>query len=416
MAMGSAGSSGRVPASPDHLDALDLLDPQLHALYDLGPVFRRMRREAPVWRQPAVDGRPGFRVLSRHADVQRLLRDTVSLTSVHGNMLGTLLRGGDAASEQMLVVTDGTWHAALRRVLAGGFGPRTLDAIATAITAATRQGLLRALDRGVCDFVADVAATVPLTAICELLGVPAADRPRVLSLTSEAMQGDIAEKSGLEARIAQNEILLYYSQLAAERRDSPGDDVISLLTSCEVEGRPLTEQEVLLNCYNLVIGGDETSRLAMAGGLLALSERPDQWEMLQGNPSLVDSAVEEILRWTAPAIHVARTARKSFSLHGQTIEAGEIVTLWIASANRDETVFAEPELFDVTRTPNRHLTFGYGQHFCLGAHLARLELRSMLTEMLRHVAVVVPAGPVEWLPSGFLNGISRLPLSMSPRR
>lgn len=389
---------------PAALDDLDLLDPQVHAAHDLTPLWRRLRAHDPVRRHDR------FWSVTRHADVLRVVRDPDTFTSLQGNMLRTLLRGHDPGAGKMIVVTDGPKHAGLRRLLTPGFGPRTLGPVTRSIAEATRDLLAALVRRGGGDFVAEVAAQVPLRAICDLLGVPEHDRLRVLELTGEAMLGETPATSDRAARIAQSEILLYYTRLAAERRTAPGDDVISLLVSGEAE---LTEEEVLLNCYNLIIGGDETARLAMAGGLLALATYEKEWARLRADPSLVETATEEILRWTTPAAHVGRMAVRDAEIGGRRIGEGEVVALWTASANRDEAVFDEPDRFDVGRRPNKHLTFGYGPHFCLGAQLARAEIRALLSELRRTVSAVEVTGPVTWLPSNFVNGVATLPVALS---
>jgi cytochrome P450 len=424
------------------IDDLDLLDPALHAANDLTPVWRWLRANDPVRRHER------FWSVTRHADVLRVVRDPEAFTSLQGNMLRTLLRGHDPGAGRMLVVTDGPRHTRLRRLLTPGFGPRTLGPVTRSITAATRELLGALVRRGGGDFVAEVAAQVPLRAICELLGVPERDRRRVLELTGDAMlgEGDTHEQGGASpgtradgggggtagpaggtdpgsrgaagggggtgsvtrrARIAQSEILLYYTRLAAERRTTPGDDIVSLLV-----GGGLTEEEVLLNCYNLIIGGDETARLAMAGGLLALATYGEQWARLRADPALIAPAVEEILRWTTPAAHVGRTAARDVELAGRKVAAGDVVALWTVSANRDETVFDAPDRFDVGRTPNRHLTFGYGPHFCLGAQLARAEIGALLAELRESVREITVTGPVTWLPSNFINGVRTLPITL----
>ncbi|WP_433442473.1 cytochrome P450 [Nonomuraea sp. CA-141351] len=393
----------RPAPDPAGIDELDLLDPRLHAAHDLTPVWRWLRANDPVRRHER------FWSVTRHEDVLRVVRDPATFTSLQGNMLRTLLRGHDPGAGKMLVVTDGPAHTRLRRLLTPGFGPRTLGPVTRSITAATRELLGALVRRGGGDFVTEVAAQVPLRAICELLGVPEQDRQRVLELTNEAMLGESdGGGTGVPARIAQSEILLYYTRLAAQRRAAPGDDVISLLVAGD-----LTEEEVLLNCYNLIIGGDETARLAMAGGVLALATYDEQWARLRADPELIGTAVEEILRWTTPAAHVGRAATRDAELAGRRIAAGDVLALWTASANRDEAVFDDPGRFDVGRSPNRHLTFGYGPHFCLGAQLARAEITALLAELRASVRAIEVTGPVTWLPSNFINGIGSLPVALT---
>ncbi|HEY3502274.1 MAG TPA: cytochrome P450 [Actinocatenispora sp.] len=396
------------PASGGGAPDVDLLDPAVHATRDLTEVWRWLRDHDPVRRYA------GCWAVTRHADVLRVARDTTHFTSLRGNMLDTLLRGHDAGAGRMLVVTDGPFHTGLRRLLADGFGPRTLGAVTGSIARAATDLVAGIVARGGGDLVAEVAAQIPLRAICELLGVPEADQPRVLELTNAAMLAAADDGIDLAARIARSEILLYYTHLAAGRRDVPGADVVSRLVTGTVDGRPLTDEEVLLNCYNLIIGGDETARLALAGGVLALAERPDAWARLRADADVVEPATEEVLRWTSPAAHVGRTVTAATELAGRTLVPGDVVTLWLVSANRDERVFAAPDAFDPGRRPNRHLTFGYGAHFCLGAQLARAEIRAVLTALRRTVAAVEVAGPVTRIPSTFITGVETLPVRLTP--
>ncbi len=405
------------PTDAAAVAAIDLLDPELHASTDLSPLWRWLRAHEPVRWQDTEDGeRAGFWNVTRHADVLRVVRDPVTFTSAQGNMLGTLLRGGDPGAGRMLVVTDGPFHTALRRVLSAGFGPRFLGPVTRSIARATGELLAGLVARGGGDFVTEVAAQIPLGAICELLGVPEADRPRVLALTGAAMLTEPGARVDLEARIAQSEILVYYTRLAAERRDAPGSDIISLLVECTVDGRALTEEEILLNCYNLIIGGDETARLALAGGLLALADCPQQWDALRADPALVTPGTEEILRWTTPAAHVGRRVSTDTELGGRRLAAGDVVALWTVSANRDEQVFDGPDSFELGRRPNRHLTFGHGPHFCLGAQLARTEIQVLLARLRESVARIEVTGPVEWLASNFISGLRSLPVALTAAR
>ncbi|GAA2083649.1 cytochrome P450 [Streptomyces albiaxialis] len=404
---------GLAPVALEGLDDLNLLDLRLHATSDLGPVWRRLRDEAPVWWHPSRGGLPGFWVVTRYEDVVAVSKDNRHYTVARGNMLGTLLRGGDTAGGKMIAVSDGPWHAALRRLLISGFGPRALGVVAQTIETATRRVVTAALERGTCDFAREVAAQIPLTAICELLGVPEEDRASVLELTNAAMLTGGEDEPDIETRVARSRILGYYSRLAAERRDAPGGDLVSLLATSEVDGRPLTKEETLLNCYNLIVGGDETARLAMSGGVLALIDHPEQWKRLLADPAAVDPAVEEILRWTSPASHVGRTATAATELRGTRIEEGDIVTLWTPAANRDERAFDEPDTFDLARSPNRHVTFGHGAHFCIGAHLARTELRTLLHTLRTHATSIALTGPPRRIESNFITGISSLPVALS---
>ncbi|OKH99778.1 hypothetical protein A6A06_22130 [Streptomyces sp. CB02923] len=390
---------------------VNLLDPGNYAVDNQPRLWRRLQNECPVGWHEATLGVPGFWVLSRYADIMEVFKDTTTFSSARGNILGTLLAGGDPAGGQMLAVTDPPRHRDLRRILQGGFSARSMQRIADSVRAVSRRLVAEAVERGTCDFVADVAARIPLEAICELLAVPVADRPRMLELTSAALD---AGSTPMEAARAQSDIMNYYAKLVPERRANPQDDAVSMLAAGAIDGKPLSEVEVFLNCYNLIIGGDETTRFSGAGGLLALIEHPDQWRVLKERPDVIDSAVEEIVRWTSPALHIARVTTADTTLRGARVAAGDIVTLWIGAANRDEEVFDSPYTFNLARTPNKHMAYGFGPHFCLGGALARLEMKILFEEIREQVGSVSLAGEVEYSRSNFLTGVSRLPVAFTP--
>ncbi|KMS75299.1 cytochrome P450 [Streptomyces viridochromogenes] len=398
--------------APEELDTLNLADPRLHAESDLSAVWRHLREHRPVHWNPATDTAPGFWVVSRHADVTSVYRDSTRFTSEGGNVLETLLAGGDTAAGRMLAITDGAKHTGLRRLLMSAFSPRALEPIVESVRRTVTRLLEDALERGTCDFAADVAAGIPLGAICDLLGVPDRDRAYVLSLTSSALGSHEADSTAADAWIAKNEILLYFANLARDRRDSGHADVIALLAGSEVNGLPLDDDEIMLNCYSLILGGDETARLSMVGAALALLDHPDQWQALKRGDAGIDTAVEEILRWTTPALHSGRTATTDAEVGGHAVRAGEIVTVWNASANRDERIFDTPGELRLDRTPNKHVTFAYGPHFCLGAYLARAEIGAVLTGLRDLVAELEQTGPAKPVYSNFLSGLSALPLAL----
>ncbi|WP_037606582.1 cytochrome P450 [Streptacidiphilus rugosus] len=403
----------RPSLDPDTLDDVDLADPAVHAEHDLSALWRHLRTEEPVYRHPETGGRPGFWVLTRHADVAAVLRDSARFTSERGNVLDTLLTGGDSAAGKMLAVTDGEPHRDLRTVLLKSFTPRALAPVIESVRRSTRQLLEEALGRGDCDFAREVAANIPIAAICDLLGVPAKDRAYILALTSSALGSDHGLPTEADTWTAKNDILLYFAELAADRREKPLDDVVSLLVSDAFGDRPLTHDEVVFNCYSLLLGGDETTRLSMIGAIEALIEHPDQWAALRSGAVSVESATEEVLRWTTPALHSGRTATEDLLLEGEFVEEGDVVTVWTASANRDEAVFDRPEVFDLARSGNRHLSFAYGAHFCLGAYLARAEIGAVLEGVRAMASELSFAGPSSRVYSNFLSGLSQLPVSVS---
>ncbi|SES35227.1 cytochrome P450 [Streptomyces qinglanensis] len=408
--------SSLITPDPGAVDTLDLTDPRTHAEYDLTRVWQRLRKEQPFYKHRPVGGSEGFWVVSRYEDVSTLYRDTRRFTSEKGNVLTTLLLGGDSAAGMMAAVTDGPRHNDLRRILLKAFSPRALTGVVENIQAAARQLLLDAVAREECDFARDVAAHIPLNAICDLMAVPQADRPFVLECTEAALGSDGGAQSPAVAWQARNDILAYFEKLATERRRNPGTDAVSLLATGTLEGKPLTMDEIVVNCYSLILGGDETSRLSMTGAVAAFLEHPDQWRALLDGEVEISTAVEEVLRWTTPAIHFGRSALEDVPVgdQGQQIKAGDVVTLWNNSANMDEEVFANPGRFDLARTPNKHIAFGYGPHFCLGAYLGRAEIAAMLTALRDIVTTIEPNGEPRRVYSNLLSGMTSLPVVLRP--
>lgn len=395
---------------PDRMASVDLTSPAVHAEYDLSAVWRHLRCEHPLYWHPPMGGNPGFWVLTRHADVMNVFRDGQRFTSTSGNVLETLLAGGDSATGRMLAVTDGPRHLAVRRIITGALTPEVLDAMAERIEAHIRVLVQQALERDDRDFGRDVAAALPLATICDMLAVPDGDRPFIHRLGSSSVSSHQAEHTTTDAWTAKNELLAYFLELAEDRRLAPGQDLVSLLANATVRGRPLGDDEIVFNCYSLILGGDETTRLAMTGAVLALAEHPAQWRALQQGDVSIDSAVEEVLRWTNPSRHLGRTATEPVGIGGGRIEAGDIVTVWVASANVDEREFDRPEEFRLDRTPNRHLTFAYGPHFCLGARLGRIQLAATLRALRDLVASIEITGAPERVYSNFLGGVCNLPV------
>jgi len=392
----------------------DLTDRDLWEHGDPDAVFAQLRRQDPVYRNPSAEP---FWAVTRYADALAVYRDPATFSSARGMVLGVDPGQGDPASGRMLVVTDPPRHPKLRRIISGVFTPRMMSRLEDRVRATVHRLVERALSRGECEFVDDVAARLPVAIICEILGVPPADQDWMYHLTSTAFGcGDPRsgeEVSSRERAEAYGDIFEYYAELADERRRAPGPDLVSLLARGEIDRAPLTTEEVMLNCTNLIIGGNETTRHAAAGGLLALATRPDAWRQLRADTSAVPTLVEEVLRWTTPGMHAMRTSTVDTEIAGRRIRAGERVVVWNVSADRDESVFDEPERFDVLRAPNRHIAFGQGGHHCLGAALARTELTALFEELVKQVASVEPAGPVRRTRSCVLRGIRRLPVRLT---
>ncbi|RSS59630.1 cytochrome P450 [Streptomyces sp. WAC01280] len=398
------------------LDAVDLGDPGTFAddALDLDTYWRTLRDTAPVHWNPPADGRKGFWVLSRYDDIMAVYRDDVNFTSERGNVLVTLLGGGDAGAGRMLAVTDGHRHHELRKILHRVLSPRVLDEVARAVRVNTRQLIREAVASGGCDFAEEIASRIPMTTISNLLGVPEEDRDHLLAQTKAALSTDDDDIDEVDSEMARNEILMYFMDLVEERRAAPGDDVISMLIGSSIDGVPLSDEDVVLNCYSLIIGGDETSRLTMIDCVRTLAARPEEWQRLKQGEVAVDTAVDEVLRWASPTMHFGRSVVRETELHGVRLRPGEIVTLWHASGNRDERVFERPGAFDLGRTPNKHLAFGYGPHFCVGSYLAKVEIAELLTALRDFTTGFEQTAESLPIRSNFLTGFSTLPVRFHP--
>ncbi|MGV9883632.1 cytochrome P450 [Streptomyces sp. NPDC003006] len=404
------------------LDTVDLGDPNTFADHDLDDFWRTLRDTAPVYWNPPADGRRGFWVLSRYDDIMATYRDNVNFTSERGNVLVTLLGGGDAGAGRMLAVTDGHRHHELRKILQRVLSPRVLDEVARTVRTNTRELLREAVGSGGCDFAEQIASRIPMTTISNLLGVPEQDRDFLLAQTKTALSTDGAgvdedvdeDVDGVDSEMARNEILMYFMDIVEERRESPGDDVISMLIGSSIDGVPLSDEDIVLNCYSLIIGGDETSRLTMIDCVGTLADRPEQWRRLKHGEVGIDTAVDEVLRWASPTMHFGRSAIKETELHGVRLRPGEIVTLWHASGNRDERTFDRPGEFDLGRTPNKHMAFGYGPHFCVGSYLAKVEISELLMALRDFTTGFERTDEALRIRSNFLTGFSTMPVRFRP--
>ncbi|MEV0384945.1 cytochrome P450 [Nonomuraea sp. NPDC050643] len=385
------------------------MDPELYSHGDPFAQWRWLRANAPVHWQPPSD-LPGFWSLTRYDDVRTAYRDAETFSSAQGILLRPVEHGADPGGGRTLALTDPPRHRRLRALVDEWFAVRSIRALEPEMRDITRGVVDRALDLGSVDFVADVAARVPLYVICQMMGVPESDWEHLYELTSQAFgAGD-----PLTRRFAHLEILGYFETLQAAKAADPGDDLVSVLATADVDGERLSPDDVILNCDNLLVGGTENTRIAAAGGMLSFMERPDQWQALADDADLLPSAVEEVLRWTSTATHIMRTATRRVEIHGRSVEAGDKVVFWLPSANRDESVFDDPDVFDVRRQPNRHLALGFGEHFCLGSVLARVELRLLYGELLGRSVRVEPDGEPKLLDSIVVNGPERLPVVLKP--
>ena len=368
------------------------------------PAYARLRAEAPVARNAEV----GFWVLSKHAEVVAASTDPATFCSRRGILL--LEIGADYASPPTMMHTDPPEHTRYRALAQPGFAPSLIRSLEPVVRKRARA-LLDELEPGVArDVVAPVTVPFPLQIIAELLGIPDDEWPR-FHLWSEAVIPGATDLPDDERQALQAEMVTYLVGEAKVRREAPRDDLISVLAAAEVDGERLSDDELAMFLVQLLVAGNETSRNMLSGGLAALAERPDQWQALRDDRKRVVTAVEELLRWTTPVVYFMRTATRDVEMRGTRIGAGEPVVLLYASANRDRDEFGpSADELDVTRSPNRHMAFGFGPHFCIGAALARLEGRVLLDELLDRFARVESAGPVERSASPVIAGIRRAPL------
>jgi cytochrome P450 len=321
----------------------------------------------------------------------------------------------------MMIMTDPPRHGKIRSLINRRLTPRAVNEFEPHIRQITTEVIDAVIAKGECDFVVDIAGRLPTAVICDMMGIPREYWDIMFALGNQSIGTDDPEyqqgRSAAETGgAAEAQIFSYFSKWIDERRKNPGDDLISALIHGDVDGAKLTDLEVLFNCFLLIIGGQETTRNATSGGILALIENPAERAKLRNDPSLLTVAMEEFLRWTSPVTHIMRVAKKDGEVRGQKIRSGEKVVIWNASANRDEAMFPRPDVFDITRMPNDHLAFGHGEHFCIGANLARLELRVMIEEVTRRMPDLELAGPVERLRSNFVAGIKHMPVRFSASR
>jgi cholest-4-en-3-one 26-monooxygenase len=384
--------------------------------------FTYLRHNAPFYKHPEPQGGPGFWVVTRYDDVVAINRDGVNFSSEESRGGVVALDDVSAADRlsaegRMMLTMDAPDHTRYRSLVNRGFTPRMINALHAPIRAMVTDILDRALEKGECDFVTEVAAELPLQVIAQMLGVPPEDRHKLFSWSNRLIGSDDPEYavSREEARGAAMEMWMYANDLALRRRAEPRDDIVSTLLQADLNGDQLSEIDFDLFFLLLAVAGNETTRNALSHGIHALIEHPDQFRMLKDDPSLVPSATEEILRWASPVMYFRRNVMRDVEVNSHKFKAGDKVSIWYTSANRDESVFPDPFTFDIKRTPNEHVAFGGGgPHFCLGANLARMEMNSMFEELVRRVDSVEQIGEVKRLRSNFVNGLKHLPVRMHP--
>lgn len=402
--------------TPVDADLVDLADPRLFAHGEPHEVWQALRAHRPVRWQP-VDGRAGFWAVTRHADAERVLTDHAGFTSTRGVFLNVLGRD-EPARDLQFSASDPPRHGELRRPVQREMTARAVRRHAESLRADVARMLAPALDGGPVDFAA-LTSTLPMAILGPLFGIPAEDWARLARLVGMSVaEEDPAYQlpEGVEATLqrAHRELFAYLLNLVQAHRRRPRGDLVDVLASMTVGGRRLSPGAVVANCYSLLLGASAAIPHVPNAALLELS-RSGRYAEWARQPDLLGSGIEEAIRWAAPARHFLRCATRDTRLGDVTIAAGDAVVVWISSANRDERVFVDPHRFDVRRTPNRHLSFGDGHHYCIGAPLARLALRVFFSELFRRFASFEPAGEVEYVRSAWLAGIRRLPLIATPR-
>jgi cytochrome P450 len=385
--------------------------------------FARMRAEEPVAWVEESDG-SGFWAVTRHADVEMVSRDFGRFTASRG------IRIEDMAPDELearrtMMEFDPPEHARLRRLVQPGFTPRVVATYELAFRALAGHVLDAVLPFGEFDFVTEIARELPIRLLCRLLGVPESDAAKLVAWGDQMISNADPEYTPVvidkddteEYRLlpfrspAAIEVFRYAEEMAIERRAKPEDDIISTLLHSEPDGEPLTDLEFKNFFTLMMVAGNETTRHTISHGLIFLTDHPEQLEELRADPEgLSVSATEEILRASAVTMHFRRTATEDTELGGVTVRKGDRVVVWYPSANYDDEVFEEPFRFDIRRAPNDHLTFGAGRHVCLGASLARLEVRVVFEELLRRVDSIEIVGDPDRLRSNFINGIKHLPV------
>ena len=388
----------------------NLLDANTFAAGPPYAVFRTLRRDAPVfWHETAAGGGSGFWAITKHADVMTVSRDSELFSSARKGYMPSVAADpvGIEQSRLMLIGMDPPSHTRLRGIVNKGFTPRRVADLEPRIRDLSRQIVDAVLPRGECDFVSQVAGELPSYLIAELVGIPREDGRKLYELTEVMHSAD--QIDGTHQAVAA--MFAYSAEIRAAKRARPGADLASVLLAAEIDGEKLSDLEFDLFFMLLVNAGGDTTRNLVASGTLALLDHPDQLAALRANRRLLPGAIEEMLRFTTPVVQFQRTATRDTELSGQKIRADEPVVIFYPSANRDETVFDEPDEFEIGRSPNPHVAFGGGgSHFCLGASLARLEIRCLFDELLDRMHEIELAGPVERLHSWFINGPRRMPV------
>ncbi len=393
----------------------DLYSPDTYSSSMPHDVFAMLRREQPVYRQAEPAEGPGYWALTRYEDIVTISSDAQAFSSERGGTnIEDLPEDAMAIIRTIMINMDPPKHTKYRKLVSTGFTPKIVAQLEPHVREITKRIVDGVIARGSCDFVTDIAAQLPLAVIAEMLGVPEEDHAKLFDWSNRLIGFDDAEfnTSAEDGRIAATEMFMYAHGLATERKAHPKADIVSILMGAEVDGDRLAEADFDGFFILLAVAGNETTRNLISGAMLALIEHPEQRQRLLDDPALIPTAVEEFLRWVSPLIYFRRTLQRDAEIGGVRMREGEKVAMYYPSGNRDESIFERADVFDISRSPNPHMAFGGGgPHFCLGASLARLEIRCMFEELLARLPALELNAPVQRLRSNFINGIKHMPVA-----
>lgn len=397
----------------------DLNSPDVFAAGVPHETFAHWRRTDPVHLTEHPEGHKYWSVTT-YDEVVAASRDGLVFSNERGGVFMFEMEEEMLAQQNMLMLMmDPPRHTRYRLLVSRAFTPRHIRDLDRYIDETATSIVDNVIERGECDFVTDLAAELPLQVIAEMMGVPQEDRHLIFDWSNRMIGSEdpeFAQEEG-DAETAMTELFAYSHALVDERRKNPQDDLITSLTQAEIEGDVLSELEIDLFFLLLAVAGNETTRNLTANGMHALFNHPDELRRLQADLSLLDSATEEMLRYASPVMYFRRTVTQDTELGGKTMKVGDPVVLWYVSANRDEKYFDAPDVFRVDRSPNEHLAFGgRGPHFCLGANLARSEIKKLFAQVLTRLRGLELAGDVARLRSNFINGIKHMPVTFDEGR
>lgn len=398
------------------VSAIDIYDPDLYVDGPIHEIFSELRRTDPVHWQSMPD-QPGYWAVLKHADVSHVARHPDLFSAeIEGVVLENMAAEQLQQSRNMLLMMDPPRHTAYRQPLAESFKVRTIGMMEQRIRVLCRAIIDEAVQRGSVEFCHEVAGSLPSQVVGELVGIPESDWGdiRTWAEQSTASQDPDLAGDGYAAVSGMGQMAMYAMGFAAQRRtEPPRDDLASLILAGNFGDGPMSDIEFASFFVQLVTAGNDTTKTMLSSGLQALLAHPQQLGDLRDDPALIPGAVEEILRWANPLHYFRRTALADTEIRGVPIAQGDKVAMWYTSANRDEDVFADSQSFDIRRTPNHHLSFGFGQHYCLGVHLARLEGRVFFEELLATCSAIEQTGESRRIRSNLNNGLKSLPISLA---